>query len=36
MLLVGGSLYEAGDSLFERTRDLVEQVARTASAEPVP
>jgi ribulose-bisphosphate carboxylase large chain len=35
ILLVGGSLYEAGDSLFERTRDLVEQVARTASAEPV-
>jgi ribulose-bisphosphate carboxylase large chain len=36
ILLVGGSLYEAGDSLFERARDLVEQVARTASAEPVP
>ena len=35
ILLIGGSLYEAGDSLFERTRDLVERVARTASAEPV-
>jgi ribulose-bisphosphate carboxylase large chain len=35
ILLVGGSLYEAGDSLFERTRDLVEQVARAVSAEPV-
>jgi ribulose-bisphosphate carboxylase large chain len=34
VLLVGGSLYEAGDSLFERTRELVGQVAR-ASAEPV-
>lgn len=35
VLLIGGSLYEAGDALFERTRDLVEQVARVASAEPV-
>jgi ribulose-bisphosphate carboxylase large chain len=34
ILLIGGSLYEAGDSLFERTRHLVERVARTASAEP--
>lgn len=34
ILLVGGSLYEAGDALFERTRDLVERVAR-AAAEPV-
>lgn len=33
ILLVGGSLYEAGDSLFERTRGLVECVAR-ASREP--
>lgn len=33
MLLIGGSLYEAGDELFERTRALVEQVARVA--EPV-
>lgn len=30
MLLIGGSLYEAGDALFERTRELVEQVARVA------
>ncbi|MGH7498900.1 MAG: RuBisCO large subunit C-terminal-like domain-containing protein [Gemmatimonadales bacterium] len=29
ILLIGGSLYEAGDSLFERTRGLVDQVART-------
>ena len=35
ILLVGGSLYEAGDALFERTRDLVGRVARTASMEPV-
>jgi ribulose-bisphosphate carboxylase large chain len=35
ILLIGGSLYEAGDSLFERTRDLVARVARAASAEPV-
>jgi ribulose-bisphosphate carboxylase large chain len=34
ILLVGGSLYQAGDALFERTRDLVERVAR-ATAEPV-
>lgn len=33
ILLVGGSLYQAGDALFERTRSLVEQVARAASAE---
>jgi ribulose-bisphosphate carboxylase large chain len=33
ILLIGGSLYEAGDSLLERTRHLVERVARTASAE---
>lgn len=33
ILLIGGSLYEAGDSLFERTRGLVEQVAR-ACEEP--
>jgi ribulose-bisphosphate carboxylase large chain len=33
ILLVGGSLYQAGDALFERTRSLVEQVARIASAE---
>jgi ribulose-bisphosphate carboxylase large chain len=36
MLLIGGSLYEAGDALFERTRALVERVARIASPEPVP
>jgi len=35
MLLIGGSLYEAGDALFERTRALVERVARIASPEPV-
>jgi ribulose-bisphosphate carboxylase large chain len=34
ILLIGSSLYEAGDSLFERTRALVDQVARVASAEP--
>jgi ribulose-bisphosphate carboxylase large chain len=33
ILLIGGSLYQAGDALFERTRSLVEQVARAASAE---
>jgi S-methyl-5-thioribulose 1-phosphate isomerase len=33
ILLVGGSLYQAGDALLERTRSLVEQVARTTSAE---
>jgi ribulose-bisphosphate carboxylase large chain len=35
ILLIGGSLYEAGDALFEQTRALVERVARIASAEPV-
>ena len=35
MLLIGGSLYEAGDALFERTRALAERVARIASPEPV-
>jgi S-methyl-5-thioribulose 1-phosphate isomerase len=35
MLLIGGSLYEVGDALFERTRALVERVARIASPEPV-
>jgi ribulose-bisphosphate carboxylase large chain len=34
ILLIGGSLYEAGDTLFERTEALVAQVARAASAEP--
>lgn len=33
ILLIGGSLYEAGDSLFERTRGLVDRVARV-SGEP--
>ncbi|HET6579299.1 MAG TPA: RuBisCO large subunit C-terminal-like domain-containing protein [Gemmatimonadales bacterium] len=33
ILLVGGSLYQAGDALFERTRSLVERVARATSAE---
>ena len=36
LLLVGGSLYEAGDALVERTRELVERLARAASAESVP
>ena len=36
ILLIGGSLYQAGDALFDRTRDLVEQVARVAAAESVP
>jgi ribulose-bisphosphate carboxylase large chain len=35
ILLIGGSLYQAGDTLFERTRGLVEQVARAASAERI-
>jgi ribulose-bisphosphate carboxylase large chain len=34
ILLIGSSLYQAGDALFDRTRDLVEQVTR-AAAEPV-
>ena len=34
ILLIGGSLYQAGDALFDRTRDLVERVTR-AAAEPV-
>jgi ribulose-bisphosphate carboxylase large chain len=36
ILLVGGSLYQAGDALFERTRELVDQVTRAAATEPVP
>jgi ribulose-bisphosphate carboxylase large chain len=35
ILLIGGSLYEGGEALFERTRSLVERVAR-AAAETVP
>jgi ribulose-bisphosphate carboxylase large chain len=35
ILLIGAGLYESGESLLERTRELVERVARTASAEPV-
>jgi ribulose-bisphosphate carboxylase large chain len=35
MLLIGGSLYEAGDRLFERSRALVDRVAHAASAEGV-
>ena len=35
LLLIGGSLYEAGDALFARTRELVEHVAR-AALERVP
>lgn len=33
ILLIGGSLYRAGDALFEGARSLVEQVARATSAE---
>jgi ribulose-bisphosphate carboxylase large chain len=33
ILLIGGSLYEAGDQLYERTRALVARVAQAASAE---
>jgi ribulose-bisphosphate carboxylase large chain len=36
ILLVGGSLYQAGDDLYQRTRELVERLARAASAESVP
>ena len=36
ILLIGGSLYQSGDGLFDRTRELVEQVARAAAAESVP
>ncbi len=32
MLLIGGSLYLAGDALLDRTRDLVDQVAALARA----
>jgi len=35
LLLIGGSLYEAGDALFTRTRELVDSVAR-AALERVP
>jgi ribulose-bisphosphate carboxylase large chain len=35
MLLIGGSLYEAGDRLLERARELVERVGRVTAAEPV-
>jgi ribulose-bisphosphate carboxylase large chain len=31
ILLIGGSLYEGGEALFERTRALVERVARAAA-----
>lgn len=31
MLLIGGSLYEAGDAVFTRTRELVHHVARVAA-----
>jgi ribulose-bisphosphate carboxylase large chain len=36
ILLIGGSLYQAGDALWDRTRELVDQVARAVAAEPVP
>jgi ribulose-bisphosphate carboxylase large chain len=35
ILLIGGSLYEAGDELYERTRALVARLAQAASAERV-
>jgi ribulose-bisphosphate carboxylase large chain len=35
ILLIGGSLYEAGDRLLERTRVLVDRVARAAFAEGI-
>ena len=31
ILLIGGSLYEAGGELFDRTRALVDRVARAAA-----
>ena len=34
ILLIGGNLYDAGDALFDRTRALVEEVARVASGGP--
>jgi ribulose-bisphosphate carboxylase large chain len=33
ILLIGGSLYEAGDALFERTRQVVERLARATPME---
>jgi ribulose-bisphosphate carboxylase large chain len=35
ILLIGGGLYEGGDGLLDRTRALVDRVARAASAEGV-
>jgi S-methyl-5-thioribulose 1-phosphate isomerase len=35
ILLIGGSLYQAGDDLFERARELAVRVARAAAAEPL-
>jgi ribulose-bisphosphate carboxylase large chain len=32
MLLIGGSLYDAGDALLERTRSFVEAVSQAGSA----
>jgi ribulose-bisphosphate carboxylase large chain len=34
ILLIGSSLYKAGDNLFQQARELVEQVARAAWEEP--
>jgi ribulose-bisphosphate carboxylase large chain len=34
ILLIGGSLYQAGDALFDRTKALVDEVARVASEGP--
>jgi ribulose-bisphosphate carboxylase large chain len=34
ILLIGGSLYEAGSALFDRTKALVDEVARVASGGP--
>jgi ribulose-bisphosphate carboxylase large chain len=31
ILLIGGSLYEAGDALFARTRELVERMSRAVA-----
>lgn len=35
ILLIGSSLYEAGDNLFQRSREVVEEVTRAAWKEPV-
>jgi ribulose-bisphosphate carboxylase large chain len=35
ILLIGGGLYQAGEGLFERTRAVVERVARIVAEESV-